>query len=25
MAHLLLPPQHYLNNGYGVKSWLLTL
>src|SRR2546427_7503424 len=24
MAHLLLPPQHYLNNGYGVKSWLLT-
>src|SRR5262249_46490567 len=21
---LLLPPRHYLNDGYGVKSWLLT-
>ena len=19
-----LPPHHYLNDGYGVKSWLLT-
>src|SRR5258706_851846 len=21
---LLLPPHHYLNDGYGIKSWLLT-
>src|SRR5213082_2351520 len=21
---VLIPPRHYLNNGYGVKSWLLT-
>ncbi len=21
---LLLPPRHYLNDGYGIKSWLLT-
>ena len=21
---VLLPPRHYLNDGYGVKSWLLT-
>jgi hypothetical protein len=21
---LLLPPRHYLNNGYGVGSWPLT-
>ena len=21
---LVLPPHHYLNDGYGVKSWLLT-
>ena len=21
---LLLPPRHYLNNGFGVGSWLLT-
>ncbi|HEY7172630.1 MAG TPA: cytochrome c oxidase subunit I [Vicinamibacterales bacterium] len=21
---LLLPPRHYLNEGYGIKSWLLT-
>src|SRR3954453_181961 len=21
---LLLPARHYLNNGYGIKSWLLT-
>src|SRR4029453_15854920 len=20
----LLPPRHYLNNGFGVRSWLLT-
>ena len=20
----LLPPRHYLNDGYGIKSWLLT-
>ena len=19
-----MPPRHYLNDGYGVKSWLLT-
>ena len=25
MAHpVLLPPRHYLNDGYGVTSWLLT-
>src|SRR5436309_2301675 len=24
MSPVLLPTQHYLNNGYGVKSWLLT-
>jgi cytochrome c oxidase subunit 1 len=24
MATLLLPPRHYLNDGYGIKSWLLT-
>ena len=22
--HVLLPPRHYLNDGYGVRSWLLT-
>src|SRR5882757_832614 len=21
---VLLPPHHYLNDGYGIKSWLLT-
>ena len=21
---LLFPPHHYLNDGYGIKSWLLT-
>src|SRR5881275_1752897 len=21
---LLIPPRHYLNDGYGIKSWLLT-
>src|SRR3979409_375150 len=21
---LLIPPHHYLNDGYGIKSWLLT-
>src|SRR5213595_1276072 len=24
MATLLSPPRHYLNDGYGIKSWLLT-
>jgi cytochrome c oxidase subunit I len=24
MSTLLLPPHHYLNDGYGVRSWLLT-
>src|SRR5438309_498744 len=24
MATVLLPPHHYLNDGYGVTSWLLT-
>src|SRR5471030_80839 len=24
MATVLLPPHHYLNDGYGIKSWLLT-
>src|SRR6266446_5645676 len=24
MASALLPPHHYLNDGYGVASWLLT-
>jgi len=24
MATVLLPPRHYLNDGYGIKSWLLT-
>src|SRR5258705_4485678 len=24
MPTLLLPPRHYLNNGFGVQSWLLT-
>src|SRR6266403_1081251 len=24
MPTLLLPPHHYLNDGYGIKSWLLT-
>ena len=21
---LLIPPRHYLNDGYGIRSWLLT-
>ena len=21
---VLMPPRHYLNDGYGIKSWLLT-
>src|SRR5262249_58663265 len=21
---VLIPPRHYLNDGYGIKSWLLT-
>src|SRR5437588_751452 len=24
MPTLLLPPRHYLNDGYGIRSWLLT-
>src|SRR5450759_303125 len=24
MRTLVLPPHHYLNDGYGIKSWLLT-
>src|SRR5215208_4425547 len=24
MPTLVLPPRHYLNDGYGIKSWLLT-
>src|SRR5438067_7108184 len=24
MSTVLLPPRHYLNDGYGVRSWLLT-
>src|SRR6476646_10446858 len=24
MATVLAPPHHYLNDGYGIKSWLLT-
>ena len=25
MAHTVLtPPHHYLNDGFGIKSWLLT-
>src|SRR5213593_2077266 len=24
MATVALPPRHYLNDGYGIKSWLLT-
>ena len=24
MATLLSPPRHYLNDGYGITSWLLT-
>ncbi len=24
MPALFLPPRHYLNDGYGIKSWLLT-
>src|SRR5215208_780721 len=24
MPTLVLPPHHYLNDGYGIKSWLLT-
>ena len=24
MAKVVLPPRHYLNDGYGIKSWLLT-
>src|SRR5213592_3540523 len=24
MATLLSPPRHYLNDGYGIKSWLVT-
>jgi len=24
MSTLLIPPRHYLNDGYGIKSWLLT-
>src|SRR6266851_2943666 len=24
MPTVLLPPRHYLNDGYGIKSWLLT-
>src|SRR5262249_47925859 len=24
MATVLMPPRHYLNDGYGVASWLLT-
>ena len=24
MPTLLVPPHHYLNDGYGIKSWLLT-
>src|SRR3954467_2072277 len=24
MPTLLLPPHHYLNDGYGIRSWLLT-
>jgi cytochrome c oxidase subunit 1 len=24
MATLLSPPRHYLNDGYGIRSWLLT-
>jgi cytochrome c oxidase subunit I len=24
MATVVLPPRHYLNDGYGIKSWLLT-
>ena len=24
MPTLLRPPHHYLNDGYGIKSWLLT-
>src|SRR3989442_213537 len=24
MPTLLIPPHHYLNDGYGIKSWLLT-
>src|SRR5213082_344619 len=24
MPTLLIPPRHYLNDGYGIKSWLLT-
>jgi len=24
MSTVLTPPHHYLNDGFGVKSWLLT-
>src|SRR5213082_920069 len=24
MPTLLIPPRHYLNDGFGIKSWLLT-
>src|SRR5216117_264358 len=24
MATVILPPRHYLNDGYGIRSWLLT-
>src|SRR5438034_9960427 len=24
MATVIMPPRHYLNDGYGIRSWLLT-
>ena len=24
MATVILPPRHYLNDGYGIASWLFT-